>query len=208
MTTTITLTHIPESAGSSGLDELAAFYTSNPSNRVKERDPEQLLRAIADRKVYVVRDSAGALCGVCGAFEYGDGTYREIGGVRVILNGFGLQGLLMSLAVAMEHQFDPPAEALYAATAHDNNASIISIERAGFHETKDLGARRMAALGLDQLDVAKRYFLLPSAGLSQAEAYVCGQLSSRRIIRPAGALNLDIQPPFTDLLALLSRSSA
>jgi hypothetical protein len=207
MRNTLILTHIPQSAGSRGLDEIRSFYAANPSLNVKERDPEQLLKAITAGKIYVVRDAAGALHGVCGAFEYGNGRIREIGGVRVTLNGFGLQALLMSLAVTMEHQFDPPDEALYAATAQDNAPSIVSIGRAGFQEVSDLGAIRMAAMGINQLDPAKRYFLLPQEGVSLAGDNVLTVLSSRRIERFQGRIDLDIQPPFTDLVGLLTRAT-
>lgn len=207
MRTRLTLTHLPESGGDDALDELITFYAANPSKRVKERDPAQLLRAMKDRKIYVVRDESNALRGVCGTFEYGDGRIREVGGVRVILNGFGLQALLMSLAVAMEYQFDPPKEALYAATAYDNDPSIISILRAGFKDASDLGAVRMAALGITQLDPAKRYFLLPPDNVNAAERYVLSALSSRRIERRGGVIELDVKPPFTDLVALLSRAT-
>jgi hypothetical protein len=205
MTTHLILTHLHESRGTAALAELRAFYAANPSQNVKERDAVQLLAAISDRKLVVLRDKAGDLRAACGIFAHGDGTFREVGGVRILDNGFGLQALLMSIAVAHEYAFDPPSEKLFAATARDNSPSLISIRRAGFERVADLGAARMSALQMSELDDKKEYFLLPEDSLSIAERNVAAVLSARQVERSGHVLHLDVQPPFTDLLNVISQ---
>lgn len=201
MTVSRTLTIVPESGGDASLAELRAFYQAHASHFVKERPPEQLLRAIAGRKMFVLRDEAGALRAVCGLFEHGDGTFREVGGVRVLDNGFGLQALLMNVAVVSEWIFDWPSQPLYAATAKGNGGSIKSIERAGFVEVTDLGLPRMAALGMTELDPGKRYYLFPDTGLMQARAAVRPLLSQPSLARGDDRLELDIKLPLSEFEA-------
>jgi len=200
MAAKLTLTIVPESGGDASLAELRAFYQSHSSHFVRERPPEQLLTAIAGRKMFVLRDEAGVLRAVCGLFEYGDGTFREVGGVRVLDNGFGLQALLMSVAVVSEWIFDWPSQPLYAATAKDNGGSIKSIERAGFVEVAELGLPRMAALGMTELDPGKCYYLFPDTGLMQARVAVRQILAEPSIARQNGGLALDVQLPLKDFV--------
>lgn len=194
----LTFTHIPEASGESALEELRAFYRRHSSPYVKERDPQQLIDAIKDRKVLVLRDEQGNLRATCGIFAYGDGTFREAGGVRVLDNGFGLQALLMSAAVVLEWAFDPPSESIFAATAQDNEPSIRSILRAGFEDVSDLGGLRMAALGMTEMDLGKRYFLFPEGRIAVALTNLRAMLKYRRITKDGNTIWIDVKPPFTD----------
>jgi hypothetical protein len=142
-----------------------AFHAAHKSEFVKERDPEQLARAARDKKLFVLRGPAGEIRGTCGCFEYGEqGDHREVGAVRVLDQGYGLQVLLMTAAVLSEWMFDPPNAPIVCATANTNLASQTNILRAGFLQVPSFSSACMQAMGLFNPNPHKAYFEFPLAG--------------------------------------------
>ncbi len=141
------------------LEEWRDFHRINASDFVRERPPEQLEQAAEDNKLVVLDDAEGRIRASCGVFEYGEGSYREVGAVRVLVNGFGLQTAMMAAVVYSDWVYDPPDTSWLAITAKKNNGSIISIERAQFVSTEVLEEARLAAMGMKVLDSGKRHFL-------------------------------------------------
>lgn len=148
--------------GPGKLAEWHAFHAAHKSQFVKERDPVQLEKAARDSKLFVLQTENGDIRGSCGCFEYGEeGDFREIGAVRVLDEGCGLQVLLMSVAVASEWMFDIPPEPILAVTAQDNIASRTNILRTGFEPVTSLSNARLTAMSLVSLNPDKVYFQFP-----------------------------------------------
>lgn len=179
-------------------DHWRTFHGANASAFVKERDPLQIERAAEAGKLFVLVDEAGRIQGGCGLFEYGDGTFREAGGVRILsaANGFGLQSVLMAVATYSEWVFDPPAAPVIAITAVENAASRKSIVRAGFIEVGagQLGADRFDAMAVAP-DPSKVYFLFPDTAMPAAREIIRDVVSAGAVSKNGRTMKLTLEVP-------------
>ena len=177
------------------LDEWFAFQSRHRSDFVRERDPLQIEKAAIGQKAFVLRDALGEICGTCAVLEYDeDGLYREVGSVRITVNGWGLQTVMMAAALVSEWTFDPTPLPHLAITAIDNEGSIKSIGRAGFRKVEDLEPGRWAAMGA-QKSSAKVYFLAPDTSLLPNQALLRAIVRDGGIRRGAHTLNLRMDIP-------------
>lgn len=81
-------------ARSSEADRVGQFYKSNSDVGVRPRPDTIIEKALENGRIHIVEDANGRIVGAAANFEYLDGRYLELGAVRVIVNGFGLQQIL------------------------------------------------------------------------------------------------------------------
>jgi hypothetical protein len=114
------------------LARVTAFYGQNTSQYVRERDPQILKEAIGRSSVLLLEDERKIIQGSCVQISHGEGLYSETGAVRILINGFGLQTIMMGICAINEYIFSPPSDSIFAITAADNEPSLKSIQRSGF----------------------------------------------------------------------------
>jgi len=139
-------------------ERVLAFYRQNAHKYVREREPEVLEAAIDRASLIIAEDEGGRIQGSCAQITHSDGLYSETGAVRILVNGFGLQAILMGICAFNEYIFSPPSKYIFAITAADNYPSIKNIERAGFlHDQPE--ASVLAAIGRKEgFPPDKRFF--------------------------------------------------
>lgn len=114
------------------LARVTAFYGQNTSQYVRERDPQVLKTAIGRSSVLLLEDEQDVIQGSCVQIGHGQGSYSETGAVRILINGFGLQSIMMGICAINEYIFSPPGDRIFAITAADNEPSLKNIQRSGF----------------------------------------------------------------------------
>jgi hypothetical protein len=139
------------------LSRILAFQNKYRHKFVRERDPSILKDAIERSSFLLLEDEPGELHGTCAQVSHADGQYSETGIVRVLLNGFGIQTLMMGIAAITEYLLSPPERDIFAITASDNDGSIKSILRAGFVSHKE-DSRFLQTLGMSEFPPSKRLF--------------------------------------------------
>lgn len=136
------------------------FYTLNGHQKIA--DPLKLrsyIKAIEDNKAFYIDDENGEMVSNSFCFPFCDGSYTETGGTRVILNGFGLQIILLSARVVSEYLVNTP-EVIFCVTSN-NERSNRNIEKSGFEKwlpPSELSQERDSKLGVDPNRV---YFKIP-----------------------------------------------
>jgi len=118
---------------------LEDFYQSFPTGFVKRRKDGVLENVIEDEKMVMGFDQQGNLAAVTGEFEHNNQEHIEIGGVLVSPDiggfnwrGFGLQKIMMS------------------------------IQRAGFRQVKNLNDLKIETVDLESDNPEKVYYLYDS----------------------------------------------
>jgi hypothetical protein len=115
------------------LRRVQEFYRLHPDPGLAVRDPESLMRAISDHKAFMIFDTAtGDLVGVTLCFSRNDGEHTEVGGTRIILNGYHLQRLITSVCAVHEFLRAPPEKEFYAVVANWNTVSSGNLQAIGF----------------------------------------------------------------------------
>jgi hypothetical protein len=114
------------------LARVLEFYRQNPHPMVRERAPTILGDAIGRSSLLLLEEDDSKIVGVCVQLSHANGMYSETGGVRILVNGFGLQAIMMGICSINEYIFAPPTHKIFAITADDNIPSLKNIEKAGF----------------------------------------------------------------------------
>ena len=128
--------------------QIAAFYEDNrhPLNSV--RDPVDLLRLSGGRRIWTIINELDNPVGASLTVLY-SGKHSEVGGTRILKNGFGLQCILYWCQCIHELTFHPPTGNLFAVASSDNEPSIYNLKKCKFEEwTPDVGF--LAELGIDK----------------------------------------------------------
>jgi hypothetical protein len=177
------------------LARVVAFYGQNPSQYVRERDPDLLKAAIGRSSVLLVEDENGSIFGSCVQISHGDGQYSETGGVRVLINGFGLQAVMMGICALNEYIFSPPTDGMFAITAADNEASIKNIQRAGF--LPDIpDSQLLGKIGYTgQFPDSKRFFRFQREAATKVRDTLLLLNSARSIKRGSSSLSIELEHP-------------
>jgi len=187
------------------LVRILAFHKKHAHKFVRERDPKILKAAIERSSFLLLEDELGELHGTSAQISHGSGKYSETGIVRVIINGFGLQTIMMGLAATTEYVLSPPSHDIFAITASDNEASIKSILRAGFVSHKADSAL-LQTLGLLEFPASKRLFKFEHSVTSVIRRQLIDLAKSRRITKNNHTLSLAPDVPLLrgSLLELLA----
>jgi hypothetical protein len=104
---------------------LADYMEANPSPGVFPRSVADL-KAASRRSALLHAEVNGEIVGLAGVFETKYGIH-DIGGVRVTLNGFRLQRLLMAMLAVQTHVTRETYEAITATTFAANVESVANI---------------------------------------------------------------------------------
>jgi hypothetical protein len=171
------------------LSRILAFHKKYAHKFVRERDPKILKAAIERSSFLLLEDELGELHGTCAQVSHSDGEYSETGIVRVILNGFGIQTLMMGIAAITEYLLSPPQRDIFAITASDNDGSIKSILRAGFLSHKEDSAL-LQTLGLSEFPSSKRLFRFDRSTTTTIRQQLIDLAKSRRITKGGQTLAL------------------
>jgi hypothetical protein len=173
------------------LARILAFHKENAHKFVRERDPGILKAAIERSSFLLLEDESGKLVGTCAQVSHGNGEYSETGIVRVLVNGFGLQTIMMGIAAITEYLLSPPEHDIFAVTASDNDPSIKSILRAGFlSHTED--SAFLKTLGLSEFPPSKRLFRFDHATTTTIRRQLIDLAKTHKITK--GERSLDLTP--------------
>lgn len=153
----------PASAEEPGaLGRVRSFYERNPREGVRPRPQDMIERAFDEKAIFSLETPDDTIVGIGVRFAYLDGDYKEIGGDLIIVNGFGLQKLLVVARTVADHLFDP-SEGPMCAIASPETASHRTLEKLWFRPCqpdRDLFAARARALGVEPSLGGKTYFEL------------------------------------------------
>lgn len=145
--------------------ELARFYERNWHPSVKERGPDELLKAIDDGLVTIAENEAGEWLGVSCCFYKPGGDYAEIGGVRVIFERWGLQSLLMAASALTSHEMSPVNKGLFSITGDTNGTTQKNLAAAGFQQRAP-SPRLLVDCHVNDFDPVQKvfFFMTPPGG--------------------------------------------
>jgi hypothetical protein len=177
------------------LERVLAFYGQNAHKYVREREPEVLKTAIGRSSLMLLEDEQSSLKGVCAQITHGHGLYSETGAVRILVNGLGLQSIMMGICALNEYIFSPPDNYIFAITAEDNVASLKNIVRAGFvsHTPDD---SLTTAIGYEGgFPLEKRLFRFELAKAHEIRGKLLNIASSRSIGRGASVTQITVDHP-------------
>lgn len=153
------------------------FYEEHRHDAVRRRPDEMLEAVLEERRAVLIDDpTTGAWLGTGLVVAYADGALKEIGGDRILVNGFGLQRTLAQVRILTEYLTDlatngsdvvtsftdqPPL----CAIAEPGSASARNLEKSDFHPcqpTTQLFATRLVDLKL-AASVIEAHEMIPRA---------------------------------------------
>ena len=110
---------------------IVEFYSaySNPGNMKRAED--DIADVIEENNYLQVTDGNRELLGVSATFRHLEGKYLELGGTRIILNGFGLQKDMLAIRIVQQSLLDPSFEEIYSTVVRGNTKSIEVLEKSG-----------------------------------------------------------------------------
>lgn len=186
-------------------DMVRDFYAANPHANVKERDFAALSRAVMDGLVMLAVEpgadpSHDIWRGVCVAFYKPNDYYAEVGGSQCLLNGFGLQKLLIAACTLTSYELRPPSRDIFAITGVSNLVTQRNLISCGLDPSAmDTSLQTDAGVvGFNPQDKVLHRFKTPPPHLCRAvlkHAENTGQL-----MRGADTIRLRIELPVIDCL--------
>jgi len=143
---------------------VTAFYSQNAHDNLKRRGDDELIATMEHNRKLFILEAGGTVVGAAGVFEHFGGEYHECGAARVILNGYGLQRVLLWVRTIHTFMTDPPKHELFSVvTSIDNEncrRSFGSLRSAGFEEWTYVPEAVLKAKG-----DTKRFLRLPQQKL-------------------------------------------
>jgi hypothetical protein len=119
------------------IEKIYGFYRLHPSDYLKTRDPQVIIKGLKRGYGFKIENDQNEPRGVAFMFDRG-GRDVEFGGTRVILNGFGLQKLLLQCRLAMAWSYGLFDSHCFSIVKVDNAPSTRSLTTFGMDLRNDL----------------------------------------------------------------------
>jgi hypothetical protein len=131
-------------ATSRDLPKVLHFYAQHSHPNLKARGDEAMIQAAReDRKLVLVLDGSEVV-GAAATFEHLDGDYHEAGAARIIINGYGLQKVLVWARTIHTFLMDPPRGEYFSVVRDTEGAdaqrSKTALLKCGFEPWSDVPA--------------------------------------------------------------------